>query len=130
MGATAGPLPPGDDWAYEDGELVTFLDGGPSFSVLQQRLQVGSPSAGLVRAVPVAYLVFDVLHMRTAHLSPTAIASPRTRRSAHCIHPTIVGEVAFAEMRPTITSFATPPGAAAAPTSNPRRSGRRRCGDR
>jgi bifunctional non-homologous end joining protein LigD len=44
-----------------DGELVTLLDGKPSFSMLQQRMQVRAPSPGLVEAVPVVYFVFDVL---------------------------------------------------------------------
>ncbi|MEP6697221.1 MAG: non-homologous end-joining DNA ligase [Pseudonocardiales bacterium] len=49
-----------------DGELVTFDDEGrPSFGRLQQRMHV--TNAGqvrrLVEAVPVVYLVFDLLHL-------------------------------------------------------------------
>jgi bifunctional non-homologous end joining protein LigD len=45
-----------------DGEIVALVDGRPSFSRLQQRMQVRLPEPDLVAAVPVVYLVFDVLH--------------------------------------------------------------------
>jgi bifunctional non-homologous end joining protein LigD len=44
-----------------DGEVVTLQRGMTSFPLLQQRLGVRSPSAELVRSVPVTYFVFDVL---------------------------------------------------------------------
>jgi bifunctional non-homologous end joining protein LigD len=47
-----------------DGEIVAFDgDGKPSFGSLQQRMHVGNPSRTLLSAVPVTYLVFDVLHL-------------------------------------------------------------------
>ena len=46
-----------------DGELVAFDAGRPSFGALQRRMHVGSPSAALLAAVPVTYLVFDLLHL-------------------------------------------------------------------
>jgi DNA ligase D-like protein (predicted ligase) len=44
-----------------DGEVVALQRGATSFSRLQQRLGVRSPSAQVIRAVPVTYFVFDVL---------------------------------------------------------------------
>ena len=44
-----------------DGEVVALQRGATSFARLQQRLGVRSPSAQLLRAVPVVYFVFDVL---------------------------------------------------------------------
>lgn len=46
-----------------DGELVAFDAGRPSFGALQRRMHVGSPTKALLEAVPVSYLVFDVLHL-------------------------------------------------------------------
>lgn len=47
-----------------DGEIVaTDVDGRPSFARLQQRMHVARPDARLVAAVPVAYLVFDLLDL-------------------------------------------------------------------
>lgn len=45
-----------------DGEVVAFGAGGvPDFGLLQSRMHVTRPSAGLLSATPVTYLVFDVL---------------------------------------------------------------------
>ena len=50
--------------ALLDGEIVALgPDGNPDFGLLQSRMHVRGPSAELVRAVPVSYLVFDVLHV-------------------------------------------------------------------
>ena len=51
-----------DEELVLDGELVALVNGTPSFSRLQQRMQVRSPTADLVTTVPVTYFVFDVLH--------------------------------------------------------------------
>jgi bifunctional non-homologous end joining protein LigD len=44
-----------------DGEVVAFRDGQTSFSMLQQRLGVAHPAAGLIKDFPVSYYIFDVL---------------------------------------------------------------------
>jgi bifunctional non-homologous end joining protein LigD len=44
-----------------DGEVVAFAGAQTSFSLLQQRLGVHEPAAGLVAGVPVRYYLFDVL---------------------------------------------------------------------
>ncbi len=45
-----------------DGEIVAFAeDGRPSFGLLQQRMHVSAPSPRLCAAVPVTYVVFDLL---------------------------------------------------------------------
>lgn len=52
----------GSTAAVLDGEIVAFDgDGRPSFSSLQQRMHVTSPSKALLRDVPVTFLAFDVL---------------------------------------------------------------------
>jgi bifunctional non-homologous end joining protein LigD len=46
-----------------DGEIVAFKNGITSFAKLQQRIQVGRPSADLVRRVPVWLYLFDLLYL-------------------------------------------------------------------
>jgi bifunctional non-homologous end joining protein LigD len=48
-----------------DGEVVAFDDGRPSFAQLQPRMHVTSAgqAARLSRAIPVSYLIFDVLNL-------------------------------------------------------------------
>jgi bifunctional non-homologous end joining protein LigD len=47
-----------------DGEIVASgAEGRPSFAALQRRMHLRRPSPGLAAAVPVHYLVFDVLHI-------------------------------------------------------------------
>lgn len=60
-----------------DGEIVTLLDGRPSFSQLQQRMQIRHSTPDLVAAVPVAYLIFDVLHHDDRSLLTTPYADRR-----------------------------------------------------
>ena len=59
-----------DEELVLDGELVALVNGAPSFSRLQQRMQVHSPTADLVKTVPVTYFVFDVLHHDGRSLLP------------------------------------------------------------
>jgi len=47
-----------------DGEVVALGPGGrPDFGLLQTRMQRRTPSAELLRATPVLYYVFDLLHL-------------------------------------------------------------------
>jgi bifunctional non-homologous end joining protein LigD len=65
--------------AVLDGEIVTLdRHGVPSFSALQRRMHVRSPTPALVEAAPVRYVVFDLLY-----LGRSLVARPwRTRREA------------------------------------------------
>ena len=45
-----------------DGEITAFDGGRPSFAALQRRMHVGAPAPRLVAAVPVTYLVFDIMY--------------------------------------------------------------------
>jgi bifunctional non-homologous end joining protein LigD len=45
-----------------DGEIAAFTSGRPSFAALQRRMHVGAPNPRLVAAVPVTYLVFDIMY--------------------------------------------------------------------
>jgi bifunctional non-homologous end joining protein LigD len=50
--------------AILDGEIVAVESGDrPSFARLQNRMHVAAPSPALLRAVPIRYYVFDVLHL-------------------------------------------------------------------
>ncbi|MBI2710657.1 MAG: hypothetical protein HYX34_13350 [Actinobacteria bacterium] len=60
------PVPPAlaGRRAVVDGEVVALdAAGRPSFEQIQQRMNVAAPDARLLRAVPVQYLVFDLLHL-------------------------------------------------------------------
>ena len=61
-----------------DGEIAAFTGGRPSFAALQRRMHVGAPTARLVAAVPVTYLVFDVMYLDGRPL----IGEPYARRRA------------------------------------------------
>lgn len=50
--------------AVLDGEVVAFGDAGrPSFARLQQRMNLASPGRASVAAVPVSFVVFDLLYL-------------------------------------------------------------------
>ena len=62
-----------------DGELVALdRHGRPDFGLLQQRMHLTKPSAELVSAVPVRYVVFDVLR----HAGRSLLNKPCGRRRA------------------------------------------------
>ena len=44
-----------------DGEITVFDGDRPSFALLQRRMHVARPAPGLVAAVPVTYVAFDLL---------------------------------------------------------------------
>ncbi|MEQ1786984.1 MAG: non-homologous end-joining DNA ligase [Acidimicrobiales bacterium] len=66
--------------ALLDGELVaTDEQGRPSFGLLQQRMHVANPTEAARRAaeVPVAYVVFDLLHLDGHDLTGLPLADRR-----------------------------------------------------
>lgn len=65
--------------ALLDGEIVALDDRGvPSFQRLQERMHVSLPDRALMARVPVAYFVFDVLHLD----GESCLAKPWTERRA------------------------------------------------
>jgi bifunctional non-homologous end joining protein LigD len=60
-----------------DGELVALRDGRPDFGLLQARMHVLRPGEPLMRATPVEYYVFDVLHLDGRSLLETSYAERR-----------------------------------------------------
>ena len=66
--------------ALLDGELVaTDPEGRPSFGLLQQRMHVTTPVEVAARAaeVPIAYVVFDLLHLDGHHLCDVPLTDRR-----------------------------------------------------
>ena len=61
-----------------DGEIVALRGGRPDFGLLQSRMHVLRPDAGLVRRAPVQYYVFDLLHQGEDSL----LGLPYTERRA------------------------------------------------
>jgi bifunctional non-homologous end joining protein LigD len=60
-----------------DGEIVALdARGRPSFSLLQQRMHVRTPTAALLERVPIQLYVFDLLHLGPR----TTLELPYTRR--------------------------------------------------
>ncbi len=59
-----------------DGEIAAFAAGRPSFAALQRRMHVEAPSPRLLAAVPVTYLVFDIMELDGEPL----ISEPYARR--------------------------------------------------
>jgi bifunctional non-homologous end joining protein LigD len=65
--------------AVLDGEIVALRDGRPSFATLQNRMHVQHPDERLVRAVPVQYYLFDLLHLGDESLLPQPYTERRDR---------------------------------------------------
>ena len=61
-----------------DGEIVALRDGRPDFGLLQSRMHVQRPRNPLLRAAPVQYYVFDLLH----HGEQSLLGRPYTERRA------------------------------------------------
>ncbi len=61
-----------------DGEIAAFDGGRPSFAALQRRMHVAAPGPRLVAAVPVTYLVFDIMYADGQSLT----GEPYVRRRA------------------------------------------------
>jgi bifunctional non-homologous end joining protein LigD len=63
-----------------DGEVVALDERGrPDFARLQQRMHLSAPAPGLVAAVPVQYVVFDLLHERGGSLLELPYVARRAR---------------------------------------------------
>jgi bifunctional non-homologous end joining protein LigD len=62
-----------------DGELVAFTDGRPNFGTQQQRMHVANASSArkLAEAVPVVYVIFDLLHLDGRSLLKLAYSDRR-----------------------------------------------------
>src|SRR2546429_7917018 len=69
--------------AILDGEIVVLHDGRPDFGLLQSRMHVLRPGDRLLRAVPVQYFVFDLLH----HGDESLTGAPYTERRARLRGP-------------------------------------------
>jgi ATP-dependent DNA ligase len=70
-----------------DGELVAFDGQQTSFSRLQQRLGITTPSPALVEAFPVVYCVFDLLEAGGKDLTGRPLVERRTQLE-RAIRPT------------------------------------------
>jgi bifunctional non-homologous end joining protein LigD len=69
--------------AVLDGEIVALDPSGrPSFSLLQQRMHVRTPSAGLRERVPVQFYAFDLLHLGANALLDQPFTARRTKLDA------------------------------------------------
>jgi len=65
-----------------DGEIVALRDGRPDFGLLQSRMHVRRPAEPLLRAAPVGYYVFDLLHLGDESLLPRPYTERRDRLAA------------------------------------------------
>ena len=61
-----------------DGEIVALSGPRPDFTLLQRRMTAGRPGTGLLAAVPVTLIIFDVLRSGRDHL----LRSPYVLRRA------------------------------------------------
>ena len=80
-----------------DGEIAAFTSGRPSFAALQRRMHVGAPTGRLVAAIPVTYLVFDIMYSGGQPL----IAEPYAQRRAILEAQPLAGP---ARARPAVVS--------------------------
>lgn len=87
--------------AVVDGEIVAFEDGMPSFQKLQGRMHVRSESqiAQLMKTIPVAYIVFDLIYLDGCDLTRRSYDERRDLLETHLKHnntvqlsPAVVGE--------------------------------------
>src|SRR2546421_8453136 len=76
--------------AILDGEIVVLHDGRPDFGLLQSRMHVLRPEDRLLRAVPVQYFVFDLLHQGEESLT----GAPYTERRARLQGPRLNSQTA------------------------------------
>ena len=60
-----------------DGEIAAFTGGRPSFAALQRRMHVTAPAPHLLAAVPVTYLVFDIMDLEGTPLIRESYAQRR-----------------------------------------------------
>ena len=61
-----------------DGEIVALSGPRPDFTVLQRRMRASRPGAGLLAAVPVTLIIFDVLRSGREDLTGHPVrAAPR-----------------------------------------------------
>ena len=72
------------EWAWcapviLDGEIVALRHGRPDFGLLQSRMHVLHPKDKLLRAAPVQYYVFDLLHHGEESLVPLPYTERRAR---------------------------------------------------
>ncbi len=70
-----------------DGEIVAFdKDGRPSFGLLQQRMHVSAPGEHLRRAVPITYVIFDLLYLDGEDLTSLPHRERRARLESLELH--------------------------------------------
>jgi len=68
----------GSEDALLDGEIVALVDGRPSFGALQNRMHVrGTQVPALASAIPVTFLIFDVLRLYGVDLCARPYAERR-----------------------------------------------------
>ncbi len=73
----------GDHAAVLDGEIVAFDDRGrPSFERLQRRMHARDPGRPLMAAVPVLYVIFDLLWLDGRLLTDEPLVERRRRMDA------------------------------------------------
>jgi bifunctional non-homologous end joining protein LigD len=75
--ATSLALAAGRRTMILDGEITVFDGDRPSFGLLQRRMHVARPAPGLVAAVPVTYVAFDLLWQARRSLLRSPFAQRR-----------------------------------------------------